>query len=66
MNGFQKVTKIYNTGIYEGEFYNNKPKGQGTINFNDENKYSGLWKDGFNGKLISHVSTPPFPFIPDN
>ena len=35
-------------GIYKGEFYNNKPKVLGTISFNDENKYTGLWKDGFN------------------
>ena len=38
-------------GVYEGEYLNGKPNGQGTFTYNDGSKYVGQFKDSkFNGQ----------------
>ena len=40
--GKEKMTN----GVYEGEYLNGQPNGQGTYNFDDGNKYAGQFTDG--------------------
>lgn len=52
-----KGKKKYSDGIYEGEFQNNLPHGNGKMDFNHKSEhlisYDGKWKEGVtNGKAI--------------
>ncbi len=43
-NGWGKMDMGY--AVYEGQFKNSKPEGNGTMDYGEGNKYKGEWKNG--------------------
>ena len=44
--GKQKITDTYFPGVYEGQYLNGEPNGQGTFTATDGRVTRGIWENG--------------------